>query len=266
MPPKKKNAINAVDLSTLSDRLDQLERIVGEKDNEIAELREKTDSLVEKIRRQDGVIADLHSKLEDASNNDPVALSLADIPVTQPKDECDLLVIGDSIVRDLNPSTINPGGVTEIKCLPGARPVDVASEFRKMTNLNTYKRILVHVGTNLVPKYSPSYVADEIVRCMETIRELSPNSKIAFSHLLPKENNALLPGIDFINGRVSSSGSSGPPRTRFGFNTHAAHFTDRFRRVDPSLFKSDGIHLSNFGVKAFNNSVKVMVSKNKPVA
>ena len=41
MPPKKKNTINEVDLSTLSDRLDQLERIVGEKDNAIADLREK---------------------------------------------------------------------------------------------------------------------------------------------------------------------------------------------------------------------------------
>ena len=254
MPPKKTNAIN---LSALSDRLDQLERIVGEKDDEISELRDKADSLSEKIRRQDSVIAELHSKLEHVSNDAPV-----EIPVTQPKTECDLLVIGDSLVRDVNPAIINPGGGTEIKCLPGARPEDVASEFRKLSNANSYKRILVHVGTNLVPKYSPSCVADKIVQCMETIRELSPNSKIAFSHLLPKESDALLPAIDFINRRVSSSGRSGPARTRFGFNTHAAHFTDRYGRVDRSLYKFDGIHLSKSGVKAFNNSVKAMVSQN----
>ena len=257
MPPKK---ANAVDLSALSARLDQLERIVGEKDDEIAELRDKADSLSEKIRRQDSVIAELHTKLEHVSIDAPDAI--IETPVTQPKAECDLLVIGDSIVRDVDPAIINPGGHTEIKCLPGARPNDVVSEFRKLSNLNTYKRILVHVGTNLVPKYSPSYVADKIVHCMETIRELSPNSKIAFSHLLPKESNALLPGIDSINVQVSSSGRSGPARTRFGFNPHAAHFTDRYGRVDRSLFKHDGIHLSNSGVKAFNNSIKAMVSQN----
>jgi len=255
MPPKGKNNQS----NDFSKRLDELERSLKSKDEEIIELKnfqkQVADSFAEKLRKQDAVIAELRSIIEKDS-------SLDDIPVSQPKADHDLLVIGDSIVRDITDSVINPDGDTTVKCLPGARPDDVIAEFRKMSSSASYKRIVVHVGTNLIPKYSPAYTADKIVQCMESIRELAPTSKIAFSHILPKESNRLLPGINFINHRVARSGMSGPPRSRFGHAGHSFNFCNSFGQVDARLFKKDGIHLSDLGVKQFNCSIKSLISKN----
>ena len=252
MPPKRKTSQS----NDVLKRLDELERSLKARENEIIELKrfqqQVTDSFSEKIRKQDAVIAELRSIVEKDSSPD-------DIPASQPKADHDLLVIGDSIVRDVSDSVINPGGDTTVKCLPGARPDDVVAEFRKLSSSASFKRIVVHVGTNLIPKYTPAYTADKIVQCMETIRKLAPTSKIAFSHLLPKESDRLLPAINFINHRVTTSGSNGPPRSRFGHAAHSMNFCNPFGQVDARLFKKDGIHLSDLGANRFNKS---LISKN----
>ena len=218
--------------------------------------KQTTDSFVEKLLKQDAIIAELRTNFEKDS-------TVVDIPESQPAiAEHDLLVIGDSIVRGISDTVINPGGDTTIKCLPGARPDDVVAEFRKMSSSHSYKRIVVHVGTNLIPKFSPAYTADKIVQCMEMIRELAPTSKIAFSHILPKESDRLLTGINYINRRVIMSGFSGPSRTRFGNVGHSIQFCNSFGQVDARLFKKDGTHLSDLGVKQFNTSLKLLISKN----
>ena len=182
--------------------------------------------------------------------------SLVDIPMSQPKPaEHELLETRLSATSASD---------TTVKCLPGAQPDDVVAEFRKLASSHSYKRIVVHVGTNLVPKFSPAYTADKIVQCMETIRELSPTSKIAFSHVLPKESNRLL--INFINHRVSLGGLIGPSRVRFGHVSHSEHFCNSFGHVDARLFKQDGIHLSALGVNQFNNSLNFLFLKIRLVA
>ena len=251
MPPKKNND----DFASLKKRLDDLEKSLNSKDAEIQELKRQHKLTTEKLNNQDALIAELRSKIEQ--NPQPI-----DDDASQPKEEHDLLVIGDSIVRDVSGSVINPGGDTTVKCLPGARPDDVAAEFREMTKTHSFKRIVVHAGTNLIPQYSPHYTADKLVKCMETIRELAPSSKIAFSHVLPKLSDCFLPGINLVNHRVSSSGMIGPSRTRFGCVSHRAYFCNPAGRVNPQLFRKDGIHLSNAGVKQFNESIKLLISKN----
>ena len=161
--------------------------------------------------------------------------------------EHDLLVIGDSILRDLNPNVINPGGDTTVKCLPGARPEDVIDEFRRISESDSYKRIIVHVGSNLIPKFNPAYVSSKVIECLETVKKLSPRSKLAFSQILPKEGGHLNAGINAINQQVWSSGLCGPSRTRFGSIPHGEFFCDRGGYVIPQLFTGDRIHLSSNG-------------------
>ena len=253
MPPKTKSKPSLVDFNELSDRVDELEHLLKIKDDEVTSLKTVTDSISEKVRQQDELIENLRSRIE----HDPIPEnSVTPTHDEIPKTEHDLLVIGDSIVRDADPAVINPGGETTIKCLPGARPDDVVKEFRALSSTESFKRIIVHVGTNLIPSYSPDAAADKIVQCMEAIRELAPKSKIAYSHILPKFSDAYLPGINIINRRVSISGEMGSSRTRFGFTTHNQEFCRELGRVNPLLFKKDGIHLSVPGIKCFNNSLK----------
>lgn len=258
MPPKRKT-VEIDDFTTLSNRLDNFEQLLKDKDTEIQDLKrihtESTNDLLGKINAQQLLIAELQSKLEiDSSPLDP-------IPPSEPKSEQDLLIIGDSIVRDVDSSVINPGSDTTIKCLPGARPDDVVAEFRELAKSTSFKRIVVHVGTNLIPKFSPAYTADKITECLEMIRELAPSSKIAYSHILPKVSDDLLYGINFVNYQVTVNGMTGPTRTRFGHVSHCNSFTNSTGRVEPSLFSKDGIHLSRKGKIQLNNSIKNLVSK-----
>ena len=149
MAPKAKPAD---DYSALLQRLEDLEKFVNEKDNEISDLRQTTESLTEKIRKQDALIEDLRSKIGDdatpsTSSIEPAAC-VSDTFQEALKNNHDLLVIGDSIIRDVDTNIINPGGDTTIKCLPGARPDDVICEFCELLKIYSFQRIIVHVGTN----------------------------------------------------------------------------------------------------------------------
>ena len=249
MPPKRK----AIDFSDFEKRLGDLEELLRLKNAEIADLKVTTDDLREKVLTQEAVIADLKSKLEQ--DDTPPVDSIAPA-----KTETDLLIIGDSLVREVDGAVINPDGDTTVSCLPGARPEDIAAEFRKLSQTTTFKRIVVHAGTNLIPKFSPASTADKILQCMDTIRDLAPSSRLAYSHILPKQSYLLNPGINFVNHHVTSSGKSGSSRLRFGHVSHFRHFCDNSGRVNSKLFRRDGIHLSDLGVKQFNSSIKTLIS------
>ena len=129
-----------------------------------------------------------------------------------------------------------------------------------MCKTASFKRIIVHAGTNLIPKYNPSTVADKIIDAMEQIRSLSPQSKVAFSALLPKDGVHLIPGINEVNQRVERAGMCGHFRTRYGFVPHAKFFVDSFGDVDRRLFQRDGTHLTDLGSRALEKSLRCLTS------
>ena len=251
-------------------RLEAVEKALKEKDAEIVDLKEtiKSNELLfaSELQQRDATISELDAKIENLTSLLPLADEVDDVAGVAdsqkpPVVEHDVLLIGDSLLRDLDTNVINPGGETTIKCLPGARPEDVVDEFRRISATHSYKRIIVHAGSNLVPKFSESYVSAKVVECLESIKELSPRSKVAFSQILPKEGVHLVPGINRINAQVWRSGTCGPDRTRFGAIPHGKFFCGRWGDVDASLFARDGIHLSSKGklqfAKSINNLVKM---------
>lgn len=248
-------------------RLDILERTVKQKDTEIADLksslRATEKNFVDELNKRDLTITDLFNKIDDMKASlPPLDATISEVPdeteesAETTKIEHDLLIIGDSLVRGLDASNINPGGDTSIECIPGARPVDVVQKFRELCKTATYKRIVVHAGTNLAPKYSCISVADKITEGLETIRQLSPLSRVAFSTVLPKEGYHLLPGINEVNCRVIRSGQCGHFRSRYGFVDHRDFFVDRSGLVNHRLFGRDSTHLTDLGMRAFENSLK----------
>ena len=260
-------------------RIEKLERSMKNKDDEVrnlrTELRSTKKEFAEELATKDLVISELYTKIENITtlpqnvDSAPEAAPSNDTSfpsnepadsVIAPKIEEDLLVIGDSLVRDLEASVLNPGGETTVSCLPGARPRDVVRKFRELTTTNRYKRIIVHVGSNLIPKFSRDTCSARIIDCMESIRELAPESKLAFSSVLPKLGNHLLQGIDKVNFDVIRSGKMGPNRTRYGHISHVSQFTTAATgAVDHELFKRDGIHLTEKGRLSFAKSLNYLV-------
>ena len=217
------------------------------------------------LKKRDENISELFSKISELTNKfPPLDATVSDesedieesLPVEAEKTTRDLLIIGDSLLRNLDTNNINPGGDTQVECIGGARPVDVVDKFRAMCKTEEFKRVVVHVGTNLIPKYSRAGVADKITECLELIRQLSPKSKVAFSRLLPKEGDHLLAGINEVNGLVRRGGESGHFRSRYATICHRDFFAGRTSRVNARLFKKDGIHLSELGDRALECSLK----------
>ena len=259
-------------------RIEKLEHAMKSKDDELrnirSELRNTKKTFAEELASKDQVICELSSKIDSiaippqnvVSEREAVPSTDTLLPETEPVDtditpkiEQDLLLIGDSLLRDLDASILNPGGDTSITCLPGARPRDVVKKFRQLTATHRYKRVIVHVGSNLIPKFARDTCSSRITDCLESLRELAPESKIAFSSVLPKIGDHLLQGINQVNFDVARSGKIGPNRTRFGHVSHVADFTTANGDVDRDLFKRDGIHLTDKGRLAFANSINFLV-------
>ena len=219
----------------------------------IKELTNEVQRLAREIHSITSVPSDENEPQIDILNNSPVSSS-------SKKNHHDLLLIGDSIVKHCRGDAINPGKDTIIACHPGARSDKIAAEFKKLTENNTYDKIIVHCGINFVPQHSPTYVCDKIVDLLETVKGLAPNSKLAFSGLLPKIGPEFLPGINAINNTIFRASTN--KHSAFQFIHHRNYIVDRKGLIDSSMFsRSDGIHLSKRGVGALERSLHDFVNK-----
>ena len=260
-------------------RIEKLERGLKNKDDELRnlrnELRNTKKEFTEELATKDLVISELFVKIENittlpqnvvtapentSSNDTSIPTNELDDSATTPKIEEDLLVIGDSLLRNLDVEILNPGGGATVSCLPGARPRDVVKKFRELTKTHRFKRVIVHVGTNLIPKFSRETCSARIIDCLESIRDIAPESKLAFSSVLPKLDQNLLEGINQVNFDVIRSGKLGPKRTRYGHISHVSQFTTAATgAVDRELFTRDGIHLTEKGRLGLAKSLNYLI-------
>ena len=206
----------------------------------IAVIREEMAELKSNFEKN---MDELKSRLDELLLREEENLQPPVLPVLIPEiEDHDVLLIGDSIISAADP--------------------EVIEKFEEISQVKRFKRIIVHVGSNLVPRFSPDYVADQVLLCLERIKKLSPNSDVTFSCILPKTSNALLPGISYVNHRVAQSGKFCPARHRFNSLRHSSNFSDEHGHVIPSHFNSDGIHLSLDGALAFNLGLNFFIGKN----
>ena len=209
------------------------------------------------IKEKDAKIAELEAQLNDKSSCTCNADSVVEAVPSKDRAEHDCLIIGDSIVDSLDPAVLNPNGGTRVVCVRGAVPSDISTAFKKEILDKTYKKVIVHVGSNLVPKFDVGYVISSVSECLLDIkRQAGAQCKVTFSSILPKMSDYYNGGIAFINDRIISAGMQGPPSVQWGFVESGFFFKDASWKVDPRLFKRDRIHLSPKGAEIFNNSVK----------
>ena len=146
---------------------------------------------------------------------------------------------------------INPDMDVTIESLRGARPVDCVKRCTEIAKTKKFKRICVHFGTNLIPRYSPARASDLIIQAIEDIKLIFPESEVTYSCILPKYGDWMLPAISSINSHVEYSGKSGPKRFRFKTIHHSLNFSKN-GLVDPLMFRKDALHLSDDCKLAFN--------------
>ena len=95
--------------------------------------------------------------------------------------------MGDSILKGIFPRKIDFSGSTKVRTLRGRQLHDVRS-FLANLDLISLDNLIIHAGTNDVPKYAGTEIVDNFEK---TIRELkSVNSKLTIflSIILPRED------------------------------------------------------------------------------
>ena len=115
----------------------------------------------------------LESKLDTLLSTENLCVSTENDTPPEIKQH-DVLITGDSIVSSVDMDMIDPDADITTECIRGGRPADITNRFEEIIKEKNFKRIFVHVGTNLIPRFSPNYVADQILICLERIKFLSP--------------------------------------------------------------------------------------------
>ena len=249
-------------LKKLEDDLERKEIRIHDLEVYVNEHIESEDRLKEELMQKDDQIKQLlaERQTDRIKLDGPFNLPPSDWSEAVDKSHHDLLLIGDSIIKHCSPDKILPGKDSIVSCHPGARTEKIASEIKKILTKSTFDQIIIHAGINSIPQHSPAYVSDQIIELMESVKQLAPKSKIAFSGLLPKVGPWFLPGINEINNTVFVAGRN--KHSHFQFIQHKNYIVDKRGSVDSSLFsKSDGIHLSMKGVQALENSYNHFLSR-----
>ena len=252
----------------LERRIGDLEKFMTTFKKMEADLREK-DKRIESLEKEITELKNVSSVTNQdlvqsiAGNAPQASKSTVDCSSVEgkPREKIDFLIIGDSIVGSFD-AQFPDGKKGKVVSVRGASPKDVLKEFERLSLTQDFAHIIVHVGTNLIPNFSPDYVADSIIDTMLCIKKLSRNSKVAFSGLLPKTDDSWSRSIDMINGRVARAGLNVPPSMRFGYMHHFPAFFKQGWVNFKELYKKDRIHLSLSGSKLFTSGLKTYLIDN----
>ena len=162
--------------------------------------------------------------------------NIFEIDENVPREDVDLLVIGDSIIKH-----INEGGVNIHKCVLGGRVSDIREELIELNRSKRIKKVIMHVGTNNFPNQSPSQVLRKILALVKEVRDNMPDTKLLVSAILPKHADSLLYGINCINYNLRASSRA------LGFKFISNSQFVKNGDADTSLMAQDGLHLSRMG-------------------
>ena len=250
-------------------RLNKLEKRLSDKDSIIDRLNSKIKNLENELKqfKSDRVVA--IESLKQKINSIEAQLHELDLPASPPasasdppptaavKERKDVLIIGDSIIKHLDASSITTKQ-TDVKCFPGARCDRILSELSALLKNYEYDHIICHVGTNYIPQHDPQYVSNRILDFLSSVRAIAPLSKVTWSPILPKWNDSMKKGINTINNNIFHryhmiKRISEPM-------DHVSFFKNNVGQVNTKLFCHDGCHLSYEGVNALENSMKRYLS------
>lgn len=159
-----------------------------------------------------------------------------------------LLVVGDSILRQVDSWVAKPRSDRMVTCLPGAKVADITRVIdRLVDSAGEESAVVVHVGTNDVGKCSRE-VLEQKFRLLGR-RLKARTSKVAFSEVLPvprvgPERQSQIRSLNAWMRRWCKEEG-------FKFVRHWDSFWDK-----RELYKRDGLHLSREGTRLLALKIK----------
>ena len=230
------------------------------RDQRIQDLEEKVNSIQEQNKREkeasENEISRLKNKLEKLDkkfelkpvNTETPAKIQEEITV---KNKLDVLIIGDSIIKHVDPEKINPGRRNKNICIPGGTLPDIRRALVAESKKNFIECLILNVGTNHLTFESPVSVSEQRANFCKEIRANLPDTRLLFSGILPKLYDEHSRGISFINNRLFKLSKE----QSFKIIFHNK-FYDANGYVNFDLLSKDRIHPNRHGVAVLGSTLK----------
>ena len=257
-----KSSLNAT-LKKLNNSISSLQSSVSELKTDYDKLKKENTDLkisVSTLRNEQKVYKQFHEPLlkeqqvlkrsYEALANENKAFrteldKLKSCKLSEESDPRSVLIIGDSMVRDLHDKFENAC----VKSISGGTTSDVFKELNKRGDLSSFKDIIIHAGTNDISK---NISLDESVASMEAAITLimlkSPTASIHISSVCPRIKDSVQHKIDTLNHALQELAK----RLDCSFVDSGLDMTFRNGRVDSTQFR-DGLHLNDRGITTLSN-------------
>jgi len=156
----------------------------------------------------------------------------------------DYILIGDSILRNID--NINN---TQVMSYPGSGlfKMELLIKHGKIPELKNKKMLIFHLGTNDAsnPKIKVPDLIEMTLKLINSVRELTPQSKIVLSHIIPRP-------CDFETTNCKIKEYNNLVHTnciKWGISTIPTYETLQFAGIPIDIFyrAKDGLHLSEIG-------------------
>ena len=171
------------------------------------------------------------------------------------KEDVDVVLIGDSIIRHVDLDRVNPNQTNKKFCQPGGKIENANESLKDAYKKYNMKRLIICTGTNHIPKEDPATVSEKIINMVRNAKINMPDTKIFVSGILPKYGNSYAPGINYINRKINAASKI----YKFDF-IYNLQFQENGKQ-NTYFFAQDKLHLSKKGVARLAMNFKYRLKK-----
>ena len=237
----------------ISRTISNLDQRIAKQDDELKALKECNNALTKTIEEQRQTIANLQGQRIESSTM-ATAAKVTESPAVNTNTSTTLL-IGDSIIKDINPrGLIN----TDVKCIPGAKTVDIKDHIAAQPAL-PYDTFILHVGTNDKDLQSASVA---MKATLEDISERAPQATRIISTACPRpDSDESQENVQQVNKMLKQTAAA---NANCMVVDNDKVFVKDEGSIDKNAFKYRSIHLSKSGTKTLLRNINNchQISKN----
>ena len=145
-----------------------------------------------------------------------------------------IVIIGDSIIKNVNPVKLSKRGVQKYT-YPGKTTPEINNKLTKINIQLPPSHVIVHTGTNDVPVETTEKCISNMEELIMSVKQKFPNSKIGISGITPRQDIDLKLKIKEINEKVQALSSK-----------HGVKFINNLS-IDKTCLNSSKLHLNAKG-------------------
>ena len=140
------------------------------------------------------------------------------------KSGCDVFLLGDSIVKHIDGARLTRSSNNVVDYHTGHNVMQIRNKFVEIDAKYRVKNLILHAGTNDIPRDEPNMVSSKILRLVKDVKERMPETRVFVSAILPKYSPEFNDGINQIN-----------------FSLYTASLSQGFSFIQHNQFCSNGI-------------------------